>query len=301
MKIYWSDFKMVAQLFNIVAPVFISIALGWGWVKVGRAYETRFISSLVMTIGAPCLVFSALTSLTLPFQMVGQMGSAALATIVVSAAIGLPMLRMMGFPVRSFLPPIMIPNIGNMGLPLCLFAFGKPGLTLAVIVLAVYSVTQLTVGVWLYSGDTNVFALLKTPIIYAVLLSLIVLATGIKPPLWIAKTTELLGSFTIPMMLITLGVSLAQLHVENIKRALTLSVLRLVIGFLVGFFVATLLQLPWPARGVLILQSSMPAAVFNYLIAQHYNRYADDTAGVVVISTVLALVMLPLLLRFLAP
>ena len=292
---------MIEQLINVLAPVFISIALGWGWVKIGRAYEMQFITSLVMAIGAPCLVFSALSSLTIPFQMVWQMGSATVAALVISAAIGSLILRMMGFPIRPYLSPIMIPNIGNMGLPLCLFAFGKPGLALAVIVLAVYSVAQLTVGAWLYSGETNALALLKMPIIYAVLLSLVVLVSGYKPPLWIAKTTELLGSFTIPMMLITLGVSLAQLQVENIKRALILSVLRLSIGFLVGFLVATMLGLPWPARGVLILQSSMPAAVMNYLLAQHYNRYASDTAGIVVISTVIALVMLPSLLRFLAP
>lgn len=292
---------MIEQLFNVFAPVFISIGLGWGWVKMGQAYETKFISTIVMTIGVPCLVFSTLTSLTIPLHMVGQMGGAALAVIVLSGVIGWFVLRVIGYTERAFLPPVMFANIGNMGVPLCFFAFGKPGLAFAVVGVAVYSVLTLTMGAWLYSGETNVAALLKMPILYAVLLSLMVLVTGLKPPLWIAKTTELLGSFTIPLMLITLGVSLAQLRVDNIKRALTLSVLRLAIGFLVGLLVAEVLRLPWPARGVLILQSSMPAAVFNYLLAQHYNKYTSDTAGVVVISTVLALAMLPLLLRFLAP
>jgi predicted permease len=290
---------MIEQLFNVVAPVFVCIALGWGWVKIGRPYETGLISSLVMAVGAPCLVFSTLSSLTIPFHLVGQMGSAALAVIVLGAAAGWVALHLMGFPKRAFLPPIMFANIGNMGLPLCLFAFGKPGLTLAVVVFAVFAVAQFTVGTWLYSGETRVGALMKMPIIYAVLFSLIVLATGFNPPLWILKTTELLGGFTIPMMLMTLGVSLAQLHVENIKRALSLSLLRLAVGLGAGVTVAWLLRLPWPARGVLILQSSMPAAVFNYLLAQRYDHHADDTAGVVVISTVLALIVLPLLLHFL--
>jgi predicted permease len=291
---------MVEQLFNVVAPVFIGIGLGWGWVKIGRTYDTTLISSLVMTIGVPCLVFSTLSSLTIPFHMVGKMGGATVAVITMSAAAGYILLRVTGFPKSAFLPPIMFPNIGNMGLPLCFFAFGKPGLTLAIVVFAVYSVLQFTVGVGLYSGKTNIGALLKMPIIYAVLLSLLVIISGIKPPLWMSKTAELLGGFTIPMMLITLGVSLAQLRVENIKRALTVSVLRLIVGFLMGLLIASVLQLSGSARGVLILQSSMPAAVFNYLLAQHYNRYANDTAGIVVISTVLALVILPFLLRFLS-
>lgn len=290
---------MIEELFNVVAPVFICIALGWGWAKTGRPYDTTLISSLVMAIGAPCLVFSTLSSLTVSFQVVGQIGGATTIVMVSSALIGLTVLHFAGVPKRAFLPVILFPNVGNMGLPLCLFAFGKPGLSLAIVVFAVYTIIQFTFGSWLYSGETKTLALIKMPIIYAVLISLIVLFTGMNPPLWIAKTTELLGGFTIPLMLITLGVSLAQLRVENIRRALTLSLLRLVIGFWVGVLVTSLFRLSAPARGVLILQSTMPAAVFNYLLAEHYNSYANDTAGVVVISTAIAIVVLPFLLVFL--
>jgi hypothetical protein len=57
-----------------------------------------------------------------------------------------------------------------------------------------------------------------------------------------------------------------------------------------------LLGLEGAARGVLIIQSAMPAAVFNYLWAQHYGRDAAAVAGVVVLSTALAFVLLPLVL-----
>jgi predicted permease len=252
-----------------------------------------------MAIGAPCLVFSTLSSLTISFQVVGQFGCATLIVLALSALLGLAALHLAGVPKRAFLPVVLFPNVGNMGLPLCLFAFGKPGLSLAIAVFSVYTIIQFTVGSWLYSGETKALALIKMPIIYAVFISLVVLFTGIKPPAWIAKTTELLGGFTIPLMLITLGVSLAQLHVENIKRALSVSLLRLAIGFGVGISVASLFRLSTPAYGVLILQSTMPAAVFNYLLAEHYNRYANDTAGIVVISTVIAIAILPFLLLFL--
>jgi predicted permease len=290
---------MIEELFNVVAPVFICVGLGWGWAKTGRPYDTTLISSLVMAIGAPCLVFSTLSSLTVSFQVVGQFGCAALVVMALSALIGLTVLHLAGVPKRAFLPVILFPNVGNMGLPLCLFAFGKAGLSLAIVVFAVYTIIQFTVGAWLYSGETRALALLKMPIIYAVLISLVVLFTGITPPPWFDKTTELLGDFTIPLMLITLGVSLAQLHVENIRRAISVSLFRLAIGFSVGLLVASLFRLSAPAHGVLILQSTMPAAVFNYLLAAHYNRYANDTAGIVVISTVIAMAALPFLLVFL--
>jgi predicted permease len=290
---------MVHQLLNVVAPVFISIALGWSWSKLGRTFDTDFVSSLVMTISAPCLVFSILSTIEISPQLLGQMGIGTVAAIVLFALLGGAILRMTGLSQRTFLPPLMFANIGNMGLPLCLFAFGKPGLALAIVVFAVFSVGQFTLGVWMYSGMASPVLLLKFPIIYAVLLAVFVLVTGLRPPEWIGRTTELLGSFTIPLMLFTLGVSLARLEVVNIPRALSLSALRLGMGFSVGLLVASVMGLTGSARGVLILQCSMPVALFNYLLSQRYDRHPNETAALVVMSTILSLITLPFLLRFL--
>lgn len=215
-----------------------------------------------------------------------------------SAVIGAVILRFAGLPLQDFLPPLIFANIGNMGLPLCLFAFGKPGLALAIVVFTVFCIGHFTVGVWLYSGSANFLSLLKIPVIYAVGLAIVVLLAKATLPEWIVKTTELLGSFTIPLMLLTLGVSLARLQVMNIRRAVALSLLRLGMGFGLGILAATLFNLTGIARGVIILQSSMPVAVFNYLLAQQYQRNANETAGLVVISTLCSLVTLPLVLVF---
>jgi malate permease and related proteins len=58
------------------------------------------------------------------------------------------------------------------------------------------------------------------------------------------------------------------------------------------------LELPPTAAGVLIIQSSMPVAVFNFLFAQYYNRAHADVAAMVVISTALSFLTLPLLAYF---
>jgi hypothetical protein len=53
------------------------------------------------------------------------------------------------------------------------------------------------------------------------------------------------------------------------------------------------------ARGVIILQAAMPVAVFNYLFAQRYAREAEEVAGMVVLSTLIAFAGLPFLLAVL--
>ena len=289
---------MIIHLLNATTPVFIVIALGWIWTRTGRPYDTALVTDLVMNIGAPCLVFSTLSTFHLSLQLLGQMGGAGFVVMGLSGIIGSVILRFAGLSLRGFLPPLIFSNIGNMGLPLCLFTFGKPGLALAIVIFTVFCIGHFTVGVWLYSGAASLRSLLKMPVIYAVVLSLVVLVTQVTLPNWITKTTQLLGSFTIPLMLLTLGVSLGRLEIINIKRTIALSLLRLGMGFLLGVLVATLFGFTGAARGVLILQSSMPVAVFNYLLAQQYQRNASETAGLVVISTLCSLLTLPLVIIF---
>ena len=53
--------------------------------------------------------------------------------------------------------------------------------------------------------------------------------------------------------------------------------------------------------GVLIVQCSMPIAVFSYLFALRYGRSPESLAGAVVLSTVLAFLFLPLVLYLVLP
>jgi predicted permease len=138
----------------------------------------------------------------------------------------------------------------------------------------------------------------RVPLLYALPPALAFMFTGAKPPAWLNATTELIGLMTIPLMLITLGVSLAKLAVASLPRSFGLSVLRLLLGFALGVAVAHLFRLEGAARGVLIVQSSMPVAVFNYLFAQRYRRAPEEVAGLVVISTALSFLTLPMLLWF---
>jgi hypothetical protein len=118
-------------------------------------------------------------------------------------------------------------------------------------------------------------------------------------PKWIEATTHLLAGMTIPLMLITLGVSLGRLRVPRFGLSLGLSLLRVGLGFVSAIGLAALFDLDATARSVLILQGTMPAAVFNYLFAQRYQTAPEEVAGVVVLSTLLSFVSLPVLLAWL--
>jgi predicted permease len=276
---------MIYQLLKVVAPTFAIVAVGWVWARLGQKYDTELVTSLVMKISGPCLVFSTLSVLDISPYLLGEIGIATLMAAFLFGLSGSIALRIAGLPLRGYLPPVIFPNIGNMGLPVCLFAYGKTGLAFAII--------------GLYSGHISTGNLIKDPFIYSLLLALVFLVTRVTPPEMVIKTTGLLGDFTIPLMLLTLGVTLARLQVLNIKRSLYVSILRLGLGFGTGVLISSILGLSGAVRGVLILQCAMPAAVFNYLLAERYHRNPDETAEILVTSTLLAIVALPLILEFL--
>ncbi len=281
------------------AGVRLRRASGFVWAKRGRAYDVELVTTLVTNIGAPCLVFHTLANLPLGTEGAGDDdGRRPWPWPRACAAIGAVILRLAGLSQRAFLPTLIFPNSGNMGMPLCYLAFGDAGLAMAIAVFTVYAATQFTFGISLASGTVSLRMLARAPLLYAVPLALAFLLTGTRPPAWINATASLLGGLTIPMMLITLGVSLAGLAVGSARRSLMLAALRLVMGFAFGVTVAAVLGLDGVARSVLIVQAAMPVAVFNYLFALRYKTAPAEVAGVVVLSTAISFVTLPALLWY---
>ena len=289
---------MYVEIFSIIAPVFISSGIGFIWSKSGKPYDTDLITAIVSYIATPCLVFYSLASLELQLGLLLTMALAALAANACFIVLGALFLVIVGLPQRAFLQTLSFPNIGNIGLPLCLLAFGKEGLALGITFFTVYAVFQLTVGAAFVSRNFSMASLIKMPIIPATLVAVIFLVTDLSVPLWLYNTTKLIGDLTIPLMLFTLGVSLAQLKVAKLKVPLLLSLVRIIMGFGIGILLAEVFRLENAAAGVVILQCSMPAAVFCYLFAQLYDRRPEDVAGAVILSTLISFATLPLLLWY---
>jgi predicted permease len=286
---------MVFEILAILAPVVLIAGLGVVWTQRGKDFDTTLVTNLVYYFGAPALVFSTLSVIKFDAAL-GTFALAAIASFVGFAVLGVPILLALKMPVRTYLSTLMFPNMGNMGLPICLFAFGEAGLVLAVIYFSVAAVAHYTIGVWLLSGKTTPTRLFKTPLVYAAGAALMFQGLGATPPDWLANTTSLLGGMTIPLLLLTLGVSLATTKVGHLVRGSGIAVLRLSIGFAVGWTISAAFGFTGVERGVVILDCTMPVAVFSFLLASRFDRAPEDVAGAVAVSTGLSLITLPLIL-----
>jgi hypothetical protein len=284
------------QIATIIAPLFIIAGIGFWWGRTGRPFDANMIGQIVTNFGVPSLIFATLTKLTISLESFGAMVGGFALVLVIVTVLSLGALLLLRRSIRTFLPSLIFPNNGNMGLPLCLFAFGETGVALGICAFVVMTVVNFTVGPALASGEFSLRAVARNVHIYAVLVSLAFMLTRTPPPDWLMNTTTTLGDMSIPLMLFALGVSLSSLRAQNMGVSAALALVRLIGGFAVGWAVATAMGLTGAERGVLILQSAMPTAVINYLFAARYNNAPGEVAGVIVISTALSFLTLPLLL-----
>lgn len=284
------------EVIAIVAPVFILAAIGFGWVKLGFAFDLQFVTRIAMTLSIPCLIFMALARSNIAPDALSTLVFASFLAYFAVAALMFALVKIAGLDLRTYLAPLIFGNTGNVGLPLALFAFGPDGLSLAVVVFAVMAVLSFTVGVWLVSGGGNPLLALKEPMVGATVLGAFFLYMGWRLPLWAENTLDLIGQMGIPLMLITLGVAIARLKPSGLTQAAVLSAVKLAICIAVPAATAIWFGLPEIATGVLILQVATPVAVTSYMLAEKYHARSEEVAGLVVASTALAVFAIPLIL-----
>ena len=183
--------------------------------------------------------------------------------------------------------------------PVCLFAFGETGLALGIVFFSISLSLNLVISPWVAAGSGSPLVIFRSPIVYAVTVTFVFVFFQVEPPLWLTNTTSLLGSMVVPLMLVTLGVSLSRIEVSAIYMNTWPSLIRLIVGFSVGWLVTELFDLEGIVRAVVIIQSAMPIAVFNYLFAARYQQKAEQVASMVVLSTLASFATLPALLWWL--
>jgi predicted permease len=290
---------MFLQILQITAPVFLLTLAGYVWARLEMPFDLAFITRLSLSFSVPCLIFAVLVKVEIDPAAFRDI---ALASVVAYAALGVVLwlgLRAVGLNLRTYLAPGVFGNTGNVGLPVALLAYGQEGLALAIVIFAVMAILYFTVGIYIVAGTGKLSEALKQPLVYASVLGGVFALQGWSVPVWLLNSLDLAGQIAIPLMLLTLGVSIANLSVGEVGRAIVLSLAKLSITTAIAVLVVWLFGLTGAARGVLILQLVMPVAVTSYLFAERYRAEPDKVAGTVVVSTLISVATIPVALMLL--
>ena len=282
--------ELLIKLFEVLFPVFLTIGIGYWYGKKDPKFDTKFITTFAGNFGLPAIIFYSLTTTNISFDLFLRFSYYITLYVIIFSLIGLIILKLMKKDIYRLLPPLILPNTGNMGMPLCLFAYGKMGLAIATAATSMILVFHFSIGILLASKKFSLKPLINCIPIYSLLVSLIFVYFKIPSPKFLENATFLIGYSTIFLVLMSLGVALSKLKVFSFKETLLYSLIRVFVGPIVGFGFVKFFNLTGIEAGVMFIQASMPSAVLTYLVAKIYSpkKISDSIASTVALSTFLS-------------
>lgn len=288
--------ELYIKLFEVLFPVFFIVGIGYFLGKKSPNIDTKFITNYSANFGTPALIIFGVMSSGVTYNMFADYFIYWLIAMFVFGIIGIISLILMKKDYFMELPPFILPNTGNMGIPICLFAYGVSGMGIAAAISAVIVLLHFTLNIFLASKKFDVLVIVKSPSFYAILITVSLLYFEIEAPTFVLNTVMLLGYAMIVLILMSLGIALTQLKVFSLKHSIISSIGRVILGPIVGFIIIKLFNLSGFAAGVLLIQSSMPSAILTYLIASMYSpkEIIDSIASTVVVSTLMSIITVPI-------
>ena len=291
--------EIYIKIFEVIFPVFFVIGVGYFLGKKNPKIDTNFITNFAGNIGTPAMIFYTVTTTGITLSIFVNYFIYALVMIGGFAILGLILLFLLKKDLSMELPPLILPNTGNMGIPICLFAYGTQGLGVASAIASVIILFHFTLGVFLAKKKFSLDVVIKSPPVYAIIISVIFLYFKIETPLFLENTTFLLTYATIFLVLMSLGIALTRFKF-SLKNSIILSLCRVILGPLIAFIIIYNFDLSGFAAGVLLIQSAMPSAILNYLVGSMYSpkKIVDNIASTIVVSTLMSFITIPIVVFF---
>ena len=282
--------ELYLKLFEVLFPVFFIVGIGYYLGKKNPNFDTTFITNYSGNFGAPAIFIFAITSSGVTYSDFSEYFIYAIIALSSFALIGVIFLFFMKKEISRELQPYFLPNTGNMGIPICLFAYGTLGMGVAAAISSLVILLHFTINIFLASKKFDIKIILKSPPTYAVIVAVYFLYFDLEMPKVVLNTVMLLGYAMIVLILMSLGVSLTQLKVFSLKDSVISSIGRVIIGPIIGFMIIKFFDLSGFAAGVLLIQSAMPSAILTYLVAEMYSpkKVVDSISSMIVVSTLMS-------------
>lgn len=279
-----------------ILPIFVVAAFGFAlqrWLGVDK----RPLSTIVLNVLSPCLVFSSLVGSQLPGEELLSIAMFTVFNVLVMGSVAYVTATVLRLPRQqtiALLVVTMFVNGGNYGMTLNQLRYGDPGLVRAVVYYTTSTIMLYTIGIFISSMGklpwrTALQRLLRFPAVYAAVLAVIVYSFNIELPAPLLRGIEVAGAGAIPVMLLVLGMQLADLkQLASLRFALPALGLRLLLGPVVGLLIATVVGLTGLSRSTSIIEASMPPAVFTIILATEFDLEPTAVTSIVLFATLLS-------------
>jgi len=282
-------------LLQTVIPVFSIILVGYAIGRI-KKLDIQTLIDVIVYVSGPCLIFSSIASSDINVTDFMTIAGAALAIILIMALFVFLLLKLTNSDKKGLYLPMVFGNTSYLGYPVALFAFGMDGLSRAVVYDMMNALVIFSLGIYIVHHKNEIQEAFKVPLIYAVVIGLVFNLLKIPIPEVIFTPIEMIGMVTIPLALLVLGYKLTEIKISAAKIALLASVFRILGGFLIALLIIKLFSIDGLVKNIIVLQAAMPSAVMAMILSAKYERDASLVASVVLITTVLSMLSIPLIL-----
>ena len=284
---------MIERILGIILPVFLIVALGYAYAWRVKP-EMTMVNRISMNVLAPALIFSALAGKDFDIGASKLLMAGSVAVVLGSGLIAWPIARMLDADHRTFVPPMMFNNCGNMGLPLAVLAYGAAGFSPMVALFTISNLLQFTLGVWIINHHARFIYLLRNPMVIATIVGFVFAVWHPPLPDWLAVAIKMVGDALIPMMLLSLGVRLFEVRWDDWHIGVIGGLVCPLTGLVVAAAFAWATGMDRMQQGLLLLFGCLPPAVLNFMVAEQFRQEPAKVASIVLIGNALSMVFVPL-------
>lgn len=295
MASYLKLHPMIERILSITLPIFAIVLAGFIYGRVKKPNMTG-ANQVIIDLALPCLVFTSLSSKQFEFISASYFLLAATGIVIFSGLVVWPLAKYSGTGVKALLPSVMFGNVGPIGLPLAVLAFGPDGLAPAVLLMVLSNILHFSVGVGLMSGKVDAKLIYASPLIWSTVLGVLFSHFHLSFPEWVGISLSMVSNILVPLMLLSLGTRLADSQIEHLKVGAIGSIMAYTSRLLITFLVLIWIPLEPIQKAALILFAGLPPAVFNYMLADRYQQEPEKVASIVIVGHLLALIGLPIVL-----
>lgn len=292
---------------NNILPIFL---IGGAGFALGKKFQVqpRLLSQVTLYLFSPCLAFKLLTTQRIDFsEAVGLFGFVFLISLAIAlVAYGLGwLLKLERRLMAAVLMCAIFMNAGNFGIPLLGFSFGEKAQAYGALYFVCMVAITNTIGIAIASSGTMavskaVLNLFRFPMLYAVILAGVVMALDWQLPVPVTRSIEILSGAAIPCMIVLLGLQLQTAQWKAQYSALGLAlVARMIVAPALALGLANGLGWQGDLLRAAVIESAMPPAVMNSLIAAEFKTEPSFVTFVVLAGTLISPLTLTPLLAFL--
>lgn len=294
------------QIFiNVMLPVLLIFSLGFVFQRIFHL-NIHPLSTLAIYLLLPFLIFQVFYRETInkSFLVIVIVTTLILTIMIIICILLGKIFEIKGEKLNALLLSSCFPNSGNYGVPVIMFAFGTKGLIYGMPIMIFHNILMGTVGVYIASNQNGRFLdslkmIFKQPMNYVIIPAILLNQFDITIPKNFMKVINMIGNTAIPIIMLILGMQLADAKLQNLswfKINLAL-ILKLAIFPLIAFGLCQLLSLNYLLTAIIVIMSAMPSAANTTLYAVQFNLEPQLVSACTFISSLFSIFTLTFLIN----